>query len=114
MTGIASPVAATMACKHRPLDHDEACAQITKPIFAVRAVPDCPGGLRVCDLVRTETTDITVKQPARLQLLAHVTPRWPTCPCSDSCGPPTCRPTSPPAPDDYLRRTPRFRETNMG
>ncbi|MEU6153361.1 acetoacetate decarboxylase [Actinosynnema sp. NPDC047251] len=67
---------ATMAYKHQPLDHDQARAQIAVPTFAVKSTPDYSGGLRVCDLVRTEITDITVKQawqgPARLQLLAHV------------------------------------------
>jgi acetoacetate decarboxylase len=67
---------ATMAYKHQPLDPDEARAQITVPTFAVKAVPDYTGGLRAYDLVRTQITDITVKQawrgPARLQLLAHV------------------------------------------
>ncbi|MCP2257206.1 acetoacetate decarboxylase [Streptoalloteichus tenebrarius] len=67
---------ATMAYKHRPLDHEEARRQITVPTFAVKAVPDYTGGLRVCDLVRTQITDITVKQawegPARLHLVDHV------------------------------------------
>ncbi|MEV0678584.1 acetoacetate decarboxylase [Actinosynnema sp. NPDC050436] len=67
---------ATMAYKHEPLDPEEARAQIGVPTFAVKTVPDYTGGLRVCDLVRTEITELVVKQawrgPARLQLLAHV------------------------------------------
>lgn len=46
------------------------------PTFAVKIVPGYQGDLRVCDLTRTEITDITVKEawtgPARLQLFAHV------------------------------------------
>lgn len=53
-----------------------AATHITVPTFAVKAIPDYEGGLRVCDLVRMQITDITVKQswqgPARLQLCAHV------------------------------------------
>ncbi|MFJ9770397.1 acetoacetate decarboxylase [Kitasatospora sp. NPDC101157] len=67
---------ATMAYKWQPLDREEARAQITVPTFAVKVIPDYAGGLRVCDLVRTRITDVTVKEawagPARLQLNAHV------------------------------------------
>ncbi|QUQ64458.1 acetoacetate decarboxylase [Kutzneria sp. CA-103260] len=67
---------ATMAYKHATLDTDVARARIGVPTFAVKSVPDYQGGLRICDLVRTEITDVTVKQawqsPARLQLFAHV------------------------------------------
>ncbi|MFJ8543298.1 acetoacetate decarboxylase [Streptomyces sp. NPDC093586] len=62
---------ATMAYKWLPLDPAEARAQITVPTYAVKIVPE-----RVCELVRTEITDITVKGawtgPARLELFAHV------------------------------------------
>ncbi|BBX62246.1 acetoacetate decarboxylase [Mycobacterium saskatchewanense] len=67
---------ATMAYKHLPLAESVAATHITVPTFAVKAIPDYEGGLRVCDLVRMQITDITVKQswqgPARLQLCAHV------------------------------------------
>jgi acetoacetate decarboxylase len=67
---------ATMAYKHQALDHDVARHQITVPTFAIKAIPDYTGGLRVCDLVRMQISDISIKQawqgPARLQLLAHV------------------------------------------
>jgi acetoacetate decarboxylase len=67
---------ATMAYKWEPLDLDEATAQITVPTFMVKLVPDVfTQGLRAADLVRTEITDVTVKEawtgPARLQLFAH-------------------------------------------
>ncbi|MBO1418152.1 acetoacetate decarboxylase, partial [Streptomyces sp. FH025] len=67
---------ATMAYKWQPLDPEEARDQITVPTYAVKVIPDYSGGLRVCDLVRTRITDVTVKEawtgPARLQLNAHV------------------------------------------
>ncbi|MFE6504890.1 acetoacetate decarboxylase [Kitasatospora sp. NPDC057738] len=67
---------ATMAYKWQPLDPAEAREQITVPTYGVKIVPDYTGGLRVCDLVRTRITDVTVKEawtgPARLQLSAHV------------------------------------------
>ena len=67
---------ATMAYKWAPLDPDAARAQITVPTYAVKIVPGYAGDQRVCDLVRTEITDVTVKAawtgPARLQLLSHV------------------------------------------
>ncbi|GAA1288086.1 acetoacetate decarboxylase [Streptomyces aureus] len=67
---------ATMAYKWQPLAREEARSQIAVPTFAVKIVPGYQGDLRVCDLTRTEITDITVKEawtgPARLQLFAHV------------------------------------------
>ncbi|WP_022906760.1 acetoacetate decarboxylase [Curtobacterium sp. B18] len=67
---------ATMAYKWEPLDLEEAKAQITVPTFMVKLVPDVfTQGLRAADLVRTEITDMTVKEawtgPARLQLFQH-------------------------------------------
>jgi len=68
---------ATMAYEWEPLDLDEARAQIAVPTFMVKFVPDVfTQGLRAAHLVRTEITDVTVKEawtgPARLQLFAHV------------------------------------------
>lgn len=66
---------ATMAYKYAPMNPDEAREMITVPTFAVKTVLG-PSGLRTCDLVRTEISDITVRQawrgPARLQLFEHV------------------------------------------
>lgn len=66
---------ATMPYKWEPLDKAEARSQITAPTFAVKIVPGLDGRLRSCDLVRTEISDVTVKQAytgaARLQLFAH-------------------------------------------
>jgi acetoacetate decarboxylase len=67
---------ATMGYQHHPLDLDEARAQITVPTFMLKIIPNYDGTPRVCELVRTQVTDVVVKQawtgPARLQLFEHV------------------------------------------
>ena len=66
---------ATMGYKHNALEPDEAAAQITVPTFMLKIVAGYDFQPRVADLVRTEITNITVKQawtgPARLQLFEH-------------------------------------------
>ncbi|MFJ4803253.1 acetoacetate decarboxylase [Streptomyces murinus] len=66
---------ATMGYKHHAMDPAEALAQVCAPNFMIKTVPGYDGGLRVCDLVRTRITDVTVKSaytaPARLELFAH-------------------------------------------
>ncbi|MEU8584884.1 acetoacetate decarboxylase [Streptomyces abikoensis] len=66
---------ATMGYKHHPMDLDEARAEICVPTFMVKALPGYDGRPRICELVRTRITDITVKSafrgPARLELFAH-------------------------------------------
>ncbi|MFD8495465.1 acetoacetate decarboxylase [Amycolatopsis sp. NPDC059657] len=67
---------ATMGYKHNRLDLREAEAQITVPTFMLKIVPNYDGSPRVSELVRTEITDVVVKEawtgPARLQLFEHV------------------------------------------
>ncbi|WP_020666423.1 acetoacetate decarboxylase [Amycolatopsis nigrescens] len=67
---------ATMGYKHHPLDLAEAKAQVTVPTFMVKLIPDYDGAPRVAELVRTEITDVVVREawtgPARLQLFEHV------------------------------------------
>ncbi|MFD8422707.1 acetoacetate decarboxylase [Streptomyces sp. NPDC059466] len=67
---------ATMGYKHRVLDEATARDQITVPTFMLKSVPGYHRDLRVQELVRTEITDVVVKEayagPARLQLFAHV------------------------------------------
>ncbi|MGW4213265.1 acetoacetate decarboxylase [Lentzea sp. NPDC004789] len=67
---------ATMGYKHFELDRRDAEAEITVPTFMLKTIPDYDGSLRVQELVRTEITDVVVKQaytgPARLQLFQHV------------------------------------------
>ncbi|KQU19221.1 acetoacetate decarboxylase [Bacillus sp. Leaf13] len=66
---------ATMGYKHIPLDHKEAMKEISRPNFMIKIATGYEGQLKVCDLVRTQITDITIKEawtgPARLQLFEH-------------------------------------------
>jgi acetoacetate decarboxylase len=65
-----------MGYKHHELDRREAEAQITVPTFMLKIIPGYDGAPRVSELVRTEITDVVVKEawtgPARLQLFQHV------------------------------------------
>lgn len=67
---------ATMGYKHRELDADDARRQIGVPTYMLKVVRGCGARPMVCDLVRTEITDVVVKGAwrgaARLQLNAHV------------------------------------------
>ncbi|WP_331744620.1 acetoacetate decarboxylase [Kitasatospora sp. NBC_01300] len=66
---------ATMGYKHHPMDPEEARAEICSPNFMVKTVPNYDGTPRICELVRTRITDVTVKSaftgPTRLELFAH-------------------------------------------
>lgn len=66
---------ATMGYKHVPMDVEQAKQDICRPTFMVKLATDYTGQLRICDLVRTQITDIDVKWawsgPARLQLFEH-------------------------------------------
>ncbi|WPK11055.1 acetoacetate decarboxylase [Lysinibacillus louembei] len=67
---------ATMGYKHFPMSQAEALAEITKPTFMLKKIPGYNGAPLVCQLVRTEITDVEIKGawmgPARLELFAHV------------------------------------------
>ncbi|MDF3287878.1 MULTISPECIES: acetoacetate decarboxylase [Streptomyces] len=67
---------ATMGYKHHPLDPGLAREQIAVPTYMLKIVPGYDGTPRVCELVRTQITDLVVKEahtgPARLQLFEHV------------------------------------------
>ena len=67
---------ATMGYKQRELDPDEARSQITVPTYMLKVVRGYDAAPMVCDLVRTEITDVEVTGawtgPARLQLFEHV------------------------------------------
>ncbi|MCC9264564.1 acetoacetate decarboxylase [Bacillus velezensis] len=67
--------AATMGYKHFEMDKENAKREICRPNFMVKIATDYNGDLRVCDLVRTQITNIEVKGawsgPARLQLFEH-------------------------------------------
>ena len=71
---------ATMGYKHRALDLEKAKAEICVPTFMLKILwtydsPKPAGEPRICELLRSEITDITVKGawtgPARLELFAH-------------------------------------------
>ncbi len=66
---------ATMGYKHAPLDEQAARAEITAPTFMLKTLPGYDGTPRICELIRSRITDLTVKGawtgPARLQLSAH-------------------------------------------
>src|SRR5947209_13682991 len=66
---------ATMGFKHRPLAEDDARAEITAPTYALKIVPGYDRRPRILELVRSQITDITIKEawtgPARLQLFEH-------------------------------------------
>ncbi|GGX47418.1 hypothetical protein GCM10010341_81370 [Streptomyces noursei] len=66
---------ATMGYKHHPMDPDEARAEICAPTYMVKVVPGYDGRPRICELVRTQIADLTIKSafrgPARLELFAH-------------------------------------------
>ncbi|OWA37226.1 acetoacetate decarboxylase [Saccharibacillus sp. O16] len=66
---------ATMGYKHAEMDKEQAKSEICRPNFMVKIATDYVGNLRICDLIRTQITDIEVKGawsgPARLQLFEH-------------------------------------------
>ncbi|MCK2238474.1 MULTISPECIES: acetoacetate decarboxylase [unclassified Crossiella] len=67
---------ATMGYQHRPLDFELARAEIAVPTYMLKIVPGYDGKPRICELARTQITDLTIKDawtgPARLQLFEHV------------------------------------------
>lgn len=66
---------ATMGYKHKPYDFEQARAEICVPTFMLKILPGY-GKPRICELVRTQITNIDIKGawrgPARLQLFEHV------------------------------------------
>ena len=66
---------ATMGYKHRPLDLEAAREEICAPTYMLKVLPDYTGGLRICELVFTQISDITIHDawsgPGRLALFAH-------------------------------------------
>ena len=67
---------ATMGYKHRALDLDGIMHSLTAPNFLVKIIPHVDSTPRICELVRYNLQDITVKGawtgPADLQLFRHV------------------------------------------
>lgn len=66
---------ATMGYKHHPLEIEKAREEIMQPTFMLKIVPNFDGTPKVCELLQTQITDLTVHgawtAPARLQLFEH-------------------------------------------
>lgn len=66
---------ATMGYKHKPLDLEQAKSEICVPIFMLKILWSYEGRPGICELLRTQISNITVKGawtgPARLQLFEH-------------------------------------------
>jgi acetoacetate decarboxylase len=66
---------ATMGYKHDRLTEEQARAEIGQPTYGLKLLPGFDRRPRICELVRSQITDITVKGawsgPARLQLFEH-------------------------------------------
>jgi acetoacetate decarboxylase len=66
---------ATMGYKHRTMDESEARAELTAPTYMLKLVPGYDGKPRICELARSQISDLTVKGawtgPARLHLVPH-------------------------------------------
>lgn len=67
---------ATMGYKFNELGATKAKKEICRPTFMMKIMPNYDGTPRICELVRTQITDITIHGawtgPARLQLFQHV------------------------------------------
>lgn len=68
-------VTATMGYKHQSLDINEARNEICRPNFMLKIIPNYDGTQRICELISTQITEITIQEawtgPARLQLFDH-------------------------------------------
>jgi acetoacetate decarboxylase len=66
---------ATMGYKHYPVEEEKARAMICAPTYLLKMVRGYDRQLRICELVRSQISNITVKGawsgPARLQLFQH-------------------------------------------
>ncbi len=66
---------ATMGYKHRELDEAAAREEIGQPTYGLKLLPGYDRKLRICELVRSQITSMTVKGawsgPARVQLFEH-------------------------------------------
>jgi acetoacetate decarboxylase len=64
-----------MGYKHKPLDLKAARQEVAVPTFMLKILPGYTGEPRICELVRTQISNLTIKGawtgPARLQLFEH-------------------------------------------
>jgi len=67
---------ATMGYKHRSIDKAEVLHTLQRPNFLLKIIPHVDGTPRICELVRYQLEDISIKEawsaPAELQLFRHV------------------------------------------
>jgi acetoacetate decarboxylase len=65
----------SMGFKHAPLDHGAVLASLAEPNYLLKIIPHVDGTPRICELVRYNMTEITVKGgwsgPGALELFAH-------------------------------------------
>jgi acetoacetate decarboxylase len=65
----------TMGYKHRELSHDAVLASLKEPSFLLKTIPHVDGTARICELVKYNLEDITLKGawtgPAALALYPH-------------------------------------------
>src|SRR5260370_23074898 len=77
-----------MGYKHKPMDVEKARQEICVPTFMLKILPSYEKRPRICELVRTEITNISVKGawrgPAPLQLFQHVLAPLPGLPLRDT------------------------------
>jgi acetoacetate decarboxylase len=68
-------VSATMGYKHRAADHDAVLKSMKAPNFILKIIPHVDGSARICELVRFQLEEITLKEawsgPAALGLFPH-------------------------------------------
>jgi acetoacetate decarboxylase len=66
---------ATMGFKYNMVDHVKVLAEIAKPNFLLKIIPHVDGSMRICELVRYFTTQVTLKGawtgPGSLELHPH-------------------------------------------
>jgi acetoacetate decarboxylase len=66
---------ATMGFKYNMVDPLEVMAEIAKPNFLLKIIPHVDGSIRICELVRYFTTQVTIKGawtgPCSLELHPH-------------------------------------------
>lgn len=65
----------SMGFKHAPLEHESVLSSLAEPNFLLKIIPHVDGSPRICELVRYNMTEITVKGgwsgPGALELFAH-------------------------------------------
>lgn len=59
--GVLRVATATMGYKHKPLDLEKARQEVGVPTFMLKILPGYSGRPRICELVRTQITNVTVK-----------------------------------------------------